>query len=72
MTRKTNTEFITDLTEFSPYGAVAQVLIMTAIERFAEAAAEKRIPDDGLVHPDAWQGCAKDIVKRFKQHYEEQ
>lgn len=61
MSNKTNTEFVADLMNFSAHGALAQVFILTAIQKYADVCSERRIDENCMVNPDAWQGVAREI-----------
>lgn len=72
MTKKqpTNIDFVTDLMFYSSYGAMAQVFVIEAISKYADACAVERIPDGGFINPDAWQGVAKEIQQKLKERYQ--
>lgn len=71
-TRKTNVEAITELMEFSKYGALAQMFVIDALTRHAEAVMEA--PDSafesmaGFIAPQAWRGVAKEIKEKLDLH----
>lgn len=67
--RKTNTEFIVELMEFSGHGAMMQVFVMTAIERYAQMALKERLPDGGMINPDIWQGVAREALDKLTAHF---
>lgn len=74
--RMTNVEFITDLMERSPYGALAQAFIVQAIDSYASRIAALSVEDcrtmmgkHSLVSPDAWHGVAVDIRDRLAKQY---
>ena len=69
MSRKTNTEFVTELMEFSQTGPLMQVFVMTAIQRYAEAAINKKLPNDGLIPPKAWDACAQEVLEKLNEQY---
>ncbi len=79
--RKTNIEFVKDLMNFSPYGALSQIFVIQAIEHYAKEVnqeltdkwldendknEEGKIP---LVCNRAWRGVADNIIERLKQQY---
>ena len=70
--RKTNSEFVDDLMNYSPHGALAQVFIMEAIRKYSEqvAEADPKIFEGGFIDGPAWQGVAKDILQRMKERGE--
>lgn len=68
---KTNTDLVRDLMEFSPHGAVAQMIIMEAIQRYARQCAEADPAkfDNPMINGKTWVACARDIVKRCDAFY---
>lgn len=70
--RKTNVEVVTDLMEFSRYGAVAQLFVMDALSKQAKLVAHA--PDEafagmkGFISPVAWQGAAREILGKLDAH----
>ena len=71
--RKTNTDCIVELMEFSPTGAIAQAFILEAIRRYAKAvaAADPAKLDTGYISGEAWVATAKHIVKELRAQYGE-
>jgi hypothetical protein len=66
--RLTNTEFVTELMEFSPYGALCQGFIMSAIESYAQHWA-KQPPEDNpgaLIPQECMVGIGKDILAKIQ------
>lgn len=55
---ETNEEFVVRIMNFCPYGALIQLMVIEALSRYATQASEVRLPNDHLIAPDAWQGCA--------------
>ena len=70
--RPTNIEFVTELMNFSNYGALAQVFVIEAISKYASMCAEQRIRDNGFLNPDTWQGVAKEIKGKIDKQYGEE
>jgi len=72
--RQTNVELITHLMEFSKHGALMQAFILEGLSKYAEQV--KDIPADdprwanAFVSLDAWKGCADELSKAIKGHYE--
>lgn len=63
-----NVEFVEDLMERNPAGALVQAFILEAIGRYAKQVCEAEPwPDDVMVSFEAWQACAKHIVKKFEE-----
>jgi hypothetical protein len=66
--RRTNTQFVEKIMDFSPYGALSHMFIMEAIDRYSKACAEQRLEEGGFINPDAWQALAVWIQKELKEH----
>jgi hypothetical protein len=54
----TNVKFIKSLGDAHP---LAEMFIIEAIAQYAERCAEHRLPEDCIIHPDAWQQCAVNL-----------
>ena len=69
--RKTNTEFVSDIMNFCPYGALAQVIVIQAVDQYCQQMAEAPVAE--LNHPlidgAAYKACAEWILAQYKQHY---
>lgn len=65
----TNIQCVMNMMQCSAYGAIAQLVIMTAIEKYCLIACEERLPENGMINPDAWQGAAKEIIEKLNIHY---
>lgn len=68
---KCNEDFVRDLMNYSPVGALAQAFIMEAIQRYARecAAADPAKFDSGLMSGAAWVKCAQDIKAKCDAFY---
>jgi hypothetical protein len=67
---KTNTAAVRDMMEYSNFGALAQLFIIDAISKHAEAVS-KATPesvDTGLIAGAAWVGVAKEIRAKMDVH----
>ncbi len=75
--KQTNVQLITEMMEFSQYGALSQLFIMDAIGKLADSVAaltdeEIRIEMEGsFISAGAWHGVAKEIQRKISQHYGE-
>lgn len=69
--RKTNVQVVKQMMEFSPYGAMAQVFIMQAIEKYADSciAAKPEEMTTGFMDGKTWQDIAIDIKRQIAEHY---
>lgn len=68
----TNTEFITDLMEYSYHGALTQIFIIEAIKRYAEiivAQAKPTDPGTSFISAIAWHEIAEEIKTRMEAAY---
>lgn len=69
---ESNEDLVADLMTYSPYGALAQVFIMEAIQSKAEAVAKSVVdPDaaDSFINPVVWRNIAIDIKERCDKFY---
>ncbi len=68
MTRKTNTEFVTDLMEFSRCGPLIQAFVITALREFSRQVAQStpEALDTPLVSGAAWHKCALELQEKLK------
>ena len=67
--RMTNTEFVTDLMEFSPSGILMQIFIVDALGKWADIVARQPPMEHGLIDGEAWKACAIELRERINQHY---
>jgi len=67
----TNVEFVTDLMEYSKYGAMVQLFVIEALHHYsntvANASPEQFEEWNGLISPQAWQGVAREIAEKIDQ-----
>ena len=70
----TNVELVTDMMEFSKYGALSQIFIIEAIGRYADQCTEELTPEalaeyekkGSFINMNAWLGVAKEIKERLE------
>jgi hypothetical protein len=64
---ETNVEFVTRMMEFSNYGALAQLFILDALDKWSKKVAAADPADIGspLISGHAWVGVAKEIQAKF-------
>lgn len=69
---ETNEEFVVRIMNFCPYGVLIQGMVIEALRHYAENASkdENRMSDNSLIHPDAWQGCAKWLKNELHTKYD--
>jgi hypothetical protein len=70
----TNVEIITKMMEFSRRGAMAQIFIITAIDRYAREIIknEERVLEQmegSIIDGPAWVDTAKEIIEKLDEHY---
>ena len=65
---QTNVEFVTNMMEFSRFGALAQVFIIQAIDQYSKrvAEADPATIDGGFISGQAWVGVAKEIQQKLE------
>jgi hypothetical protein len=73
--RQTNVQFLTQLMEYSNFGAMSQVFIMDAIQKHAKHVSSIPLDDlrkqfgESMVSADSWHGVAIEIKDKFEEHY---
>ena len=71
--RQTNIEVVTELMEFSNYGALAQAFVMDALVKFSkivmDTPSEKlAMMDNGFITCEAWKGVAAEINQKLARY----
>lgn len=64
MPKITNTQLIEKFMEYSDYGALSQVFVMEALDRYAKEVRETdetEWPENHIINFHAWQGCAAEF-----------
>ncbi|WP_439357888.1 hypothetical protein [Bradyrhizobium sp. DASA03007] len=66
---KTNVQFVTDLMEFSRYGALAQVFVIDALDKWSKKISEvdPAQVDSAMINGEAWVGVAKEIQQKIEE-----
>lgn len=69
MERQTNTEFVTDLMEYSRCGPLIQAFVIQALDQFSKhvAAGKPEDFDNGMVSGAAWHACGVEIQKKLQE-----
>lgn len=67
---KTNTQLVCELMDHSEGGAMMQLFVLTAIERYAGEVTSKakRVREsfrDSIIAPEAWIRCAEEAQKKI-------
>lgn len=70
--RRTNTEFIADVMDYSRFGPMAQLFVLEAVRRYAEqcAKAPASALESGLINGELWKAVAKDILRQCEEHFD--
>jgi hypothetical protein len=71
--RKSNTEFLVDVMDFSRHGALMQVFILDGLAKWAEQVAASTpadYPKFTGVHPESWIACGKELKAKLDERYE--
>lgn len=66
---QTNVEFVTKLMEFSKYGALAQLFVIDALDKWSKKISEcdPAQVDTALISGAAWVGVAKEIQQKIEE-----
>lgn len=67
--QQTNTAFVQSLMEFSKYGALAQLFVIDALDKWSErvSQADPVQLDNPMFNGEAWVGVAKEIQQKLKE-----
>lgn len=73
--RPTNVDVITEIMEFSRFGALSQMFVIDALSKAARAMADAPPEDfageewkNSFMSPEAWQGVAREIADKLDKH----
>ena len=69
--RETNEALIKRLIRFSKHGALMQVFMLQAMEKYASAVSEAgpSAVDSPLISGAAWHGCAEELKAELAAHF---
>jgi hypothetical protein len=73
MSQKTNTEFVTHLMEFSDHGALMQLAVIDALDKWSDRVIKheeelmKQL-EGSMIHGPAWIETAREMRKKLDQH----
>lgn len=69
--KRTNIEVVTDLMEFSEYGALAQIFVIDALSKWSEIIKDKdpKEFENPLISGQAWVGVAQEINRKLNARY---
>lgn len=67
----TNEEFISDLMNYGPGGALQQVFVVEAVRKYAEQvlAADPDLFDGGVIAGPSWIRIAEHITEKMTENY---
>lgn len=72
--RQTNVDVVTDIMEYSSYGALAQAFVIDALVKFSkivmDTPSEKlAMMDNGIITCEAWKGVAAEINQKLARYH---
>lgn len=69
--RKTNVQFVDDIMNFCPFGALGQVIVIQAVEQFCLQIAQASLEEleHPLINPEAYKRAAEWVLEQYKQQY---
>lgn len=67
--KPTNVEFLAHLMNFSRNGALMQMLVITALEKYAERVVKAPPMEHGLIDGEAWKRTAQEALDALKENY---
>ena len=68
----TNVEFVTELMTSSKHGALVEVFVLEALRSYADSVAASKFeeyPSMGLISPQVWIDCGKDVKQMLDKRY---
>jgi hypothetical protein len=72
--RKTNEEFVASIMTFSRRGALIQMFVIAALENYSKVTVEAHKHGElqggifGLINPDAWADCGREVLEKMEQN----
>jgi hypothetical protein len=72
MKNKSNTEFVTELMEYSEHGALMQLFVLDALIKHSDMIVQREDQvleqmKDHMIHGPAWVACAKELQKKLNK-----
>lgn len=69
---RTNVEFVAELMEYSRHGALAQLFVLDALDKWSKIISETDPAklDNVLVNGEAWKSVAKEINDKIAARYQ--
>lgn len=65
---QTNVELVTEIMEFSNFGAMSQVFVIDALTKHCERVSKSKVgdyPENSFIHPESWIGVANEIKEKL-------
>lgn len=72
--RKTNAQVVSNIMNYSQYGAMSQAFVMNALLTSAEAVVAggaEAMPKGSFISPEVWVGVATEIRDKIQAHFGE-
>ncbi len=66
---QTNTEFVTDLMDFSNCGPLMHIFVITALQRFADYVVSQPPLENHNIDGNAWKACAQEALGKLEAKY---
>jgi len=69
--RRSNTEFVIELMEYSANGAMAQLMVIESLRFYTQMVAKASDAEigDGLINAASWKRTALEIKEKLEAHY---
>ena len=67
--QQTNTEFGTDLMDFSKFGALMQVFVIEAIRWYSQQVESQPPLENHIIDGNAWKACAQEALSKLEAEY---
>lgn len=69
MDSKNNLQIVREIMTYSEHGALIQAFVIEALSSYSEMILNANMPEDGIVSPEAWKGCAKEVLEKLDNFY---
>jgi hypothetical protein len=70
MKKDDNITFMTKMMTFSKAGALIHPFVFTALEYYSKVILSKKDLDTGMVNPESWKLCAREVLEKLNKHLE--
>ncbi len=65
-----NVQLVREIMNFSEYGGLIQAFVIEALYAYSQHALTVDMPDNGVISPEAWKGCAQEVIDKLSKRYE--